>query len=248
MELIKIEKRKIGEGEINAVDARKLHAFLGSRRQFSNWITQRIKRYGFVEGVDFTSLNKTVKRASGGGSARKEYFLSIDTAKELSMVEKSKKGQEARRYFIECEKAVIKAALPESRDAVMARGLIAAQEVIGEQAKALEDAKPKIDFHDAIVDGHRTWDFKEAAKFISAKTECKIGRNKLLKLMREMKIIEKTTNEPYQRFIDAGYLICSPVLIGKSPFRKVHKQPRLTGKGLKWITPAVQKYALGGVK
>jgi len=134
-----------------------------------------------------------------------------------------------------------------SRDEVMARGLIAAQEVIVEQQKLIEEAQPKIDFHDALVDGHRTYDFKEAAKFFSAKTEKTIGRNNLLKLLREMKILEKNTNEPYQQFIDRGYLVCSPVLIGTTPWRKIHKQPRLTGKGMKWLMPSVQKHILGGI-
>lgn len=134
-----------------------------------------------------------------------------------------------------------------SRDEVMARGLIAAQEIIVEQQKLIEEAQPKIDFHDALVDGHRTYDFKEAAKFFSAKTEKTIGRNNLLKLLREMKILEKNTNEPYQQFIDRGYLVCSPCLIGSSPWRKIHKQPRLTGKGMKWLMPSVQKHILGGI-
>ncbi len=33
-----------------------------------------------------------------------EYHLTLDMAKELSMVERNKKGRQARRYFIECEK------------------------------------------------------------------------------------------------------------------------------------------------
>lgn len=31
-----------------AVDARLLHEFLGSKRDFSNWIKDRIKKYGFI--------------------------------------------------------------------------------------------------------------------------------------------------------------------------------------------------------
>jgi len=34
----------------------------------------------------------------------KEYLLSIDMAKELSMLERNEKGKQARIYFIECEK------------------------------------------------------------------------------------------------------------------------------------------------
>lgn len=33
-----------------------------------------------------------------------EYALSLDMAKELSMVERNEKGKRARQYFIDCEK------------------------------------------------------------------------------------------------------------------------------------------------
>ena len=39
-----------------------------------------------------------------------EYALSIDMAKELSMVERNEKGKQARRYFIACEKGLIQIA------------------------------------------------------------------------------------------------------------------------------------------
>ncbi|EMY5895650.1 antA/AntB antirepressor family protein, partial [Campylobacter coli] len=35
---------------------------------------------------------------------RKEYYVTLDMAKELCMVENNEKGRQARRYFIECEK------------------------------------------------------------------------------------------------------------------------------------------------
>lgn len=36
-----------------AVNARDLHSFLESKRDFSTWIKDRIKSYDFIEGVDF---------------------------------------------------------------------------------------------------------------------------------------------------------------------------------------------------
>ncbi|WP_233402603.1 antA/AntB antirepressor family protein [Marinomonas transparens] len=34
----------------------------------------------------------------------KEYFVTLDMAKELAMVERNEKGKQARRHFIDCEK------------------------------------------------------------------------------------------------------------------------------------------------
>jgi phage anti-repressor protein len=102
-ELVKITEQN---GK-RAVNARELHQFLESKQEFANWIKGRIEKYGFIEGQDFTSFDNFVKRETGS-SVRKEYALSVDMAKELSMVENNEKGKQARRYFIECEKATTK--------------------------------------------------------------------------------------------------------------------------------------------
>jgi len=95
MELIKIQEK---DGK-QLVSARELHTFLGVRTPFKDWI-QRMIEYGFVEGVDFSSfLSK-----STGGRPSKEYALTLDMAKEISMIQRTEKGKQARQYFISCEK------------------------------------------------------------------------------------------------------------------------------------------------
>ncbi|GIM50619.1 antA/AntB antirepressor family protein [Capnocytophaga stomatis] len=86
-----------------AVNARELHQFLGSKQYFADWIKNRINEYGFVENQDFEVIHNSMKNPSGGRPA-KEYALSLDMAKELSMVEKTEQGRKARQYFIEMEK------------------------------------------------------------------------------------------------------------------------------------------------
>lgn len=49
-EIVKIEER---DG-IQFVNARELHESLGVGRDFTNWIKERIEKYGFSEGSDFT--------------------------------------------------------------------------------------------------------------------------------------------------------------------------------------------------
>lgn len=93
---------------IQAVNARELHAFLKSRQQFTDWIKNRIADYDFLENQDFVcvSENYETQRADGqrGITTRKEYYITLDMAKELSMVERNEQGKMARRYFIECER------------------------------------------------------------------------------------------------------------------------------------------------
>lgn len=87
-----------------AVNARDLHSFLESKQDFSNWIKNRIEKYDLVENVDYVLLNNFIEQTGRGGHNKIEYALTVDAAKELSMVEGNEKGKQARRYFIECER------------------------------------------------------------------------------------------------------------------------------------------------
>ena len=91
-----------GEKQLG-VDARSLHAVLGSKRQFSNWIKSRIEQCGFEENFDYIKLNKKVELSKTGQMAI-EYVVSLDMAKHLGMLEKTPQGHEIRKYFIEQEK------------------------------------------------------------------------------------------------------------------------------------------------
>lgn len=101
MEMIKIENR---EGK-QVVSARELYLFLGVGRDFTTWIKAKIEKYDFIENVDFIIVSNAPQNggASHGGQNKLDYIISMDMAKELSMVENNVKGKEARRYFIECE-------------------------------------------------------------------------------------------------------------------------------------------------
>lgn len=95
--------RTIEYNGISSVSARDLHQFLGVKTHFKDWIKRRIEDYGFVENQDF-EVSLIFEQNSKGGRPTKEYILSMDMAKELSMIEKSDKGKQARLYFIACEK------------------------------------------------------------------------------------------------------------------------------------------------
>lgn len=85
------------------VNARELHTFLGSRQDFSTWIKSRIFDYDFVENQDYL-LHKFMEQLPSGAKHKTDYHLTLDMAKELSMVERSEKGRAVRRYFIAIEK------------------------------------------------------------------------------------------------------------------------------------------------
>lgn len=83
-------------------DARELHRHLEVGKRFASWIKERISEYGFVENQDYIAISQI--REIGHGRGRIDYHLTLDTAKELAMVERNEKGRQVRRYFIDCEK------------------------------------------------------------------------------------------------------------------------------------------------
>ena len=117
------------------MNARTLHEYLGVGREISAWISNRIKKYEFKEGLDFKISYETPIPKSGGaentlvdGSSaenqevdfaslslnerkalniRTEYYLTLNMCKELCTIENNELGRLARRYFILMEKIVI---------------------------------------------------------------------------------------------------------------------------------------------
>ena len=98
-ELIQI-KEKDG---LQAVSARELHRFLGTKERFSTWF-ERMIQYGLLENQDFTSVKTFTLVNNGAQRELDDYALTLDCAKHIAMVQRSEKGKQAREYFIECEK------------------------------------------------------------------------------------------------------------------------------------------------
>lgn len=125
-ELVAIKKAVIGTEQVNSVDARELHSFLEVQSKFADWIKNRIEKYEFVQGTDFiTILN------SQNSPPSKEYYITLDMAKELAMVENNEKGKEARKYFIQCEKKL--------KEVITLPSNITNRQVIALDVKALQD-------------------------------------------------------------------------------------------------------------
>lgn len=116
-QLIPVVPATIGQQSVQTVDGRTLHTFLEVRTRFNDWIVSRIEEYGFEEGKDFRSFFSETSKGGftensvkpQGGRPSKEYTLSIGMGKELAMVERTEKGRQARRYFIECERIALEA-------------------------------------------------------------------------------------------------------------------------------------------
>ena len=94
-ELIKINSN-------NTVSGRELHKFLEIGTRFDKWFI-RMCEYGFNENDDFIRVAQKCPTL-GGTQTIIDYAITLDMAKEISMLQRSEKGKQARTYFINCEK------------------------------------------------------------------------------------------------------------------------------------------------
>lgn len=189
-ELLKIETH---EGK-ETVNARDLYNFLESRQDFSTWIKNRVEKYGFVENTDYVRLHKKME---ANNATLIDYFLSLDMAKELSMVENNEKGRQARLYFIEVEKRAREFA---EGPGLLARAVLTAQKVIDDQTRLISEMKPKADYYDAVAGSKSAIPMGIVAKEIDFEG---IGRNALFAFLRDEGVLMQD-NVPYQDQIDAG--------------------------------------------
>lgn len=75
--------------------------------QFTKWVNRKFEPYGFKENVDFTPSSQISLNGSASGVKETiEYYLTIDMAKQLAMIDKKETGFLARKYFILMEDIV----------------------------------------------------------------------------------------------------------------------------------------------
>jgi len=247
MELIQINKGvQVGQEVIQTVNARELHGFLQSGKDFSTWIRDRITKYGFQDGIDYTTVQNLSTPESGSTMARpqrtKDYHISLDMAKELAMVERNDQGKQARLYFIECEKKLQEvaapSALPSYPDAL--RQLAATIErneqqavQIQQQTMLIETQKPAVDFVEKYVETDGALNFRTVAKLIGAKEAD--FRNFLYD--NKIRFLEGRRWTHYKKYGEglgnAGYF---KLKTGLTSTGEAYSYSYFTPKGVEWIT------------
>lgn len=97
-----IPTHKDDKGNI-LVNGRDLHKFLKIETPYMKWFKRMIE-YGFAQDVDFATVGQKSPIANGGYQEVTNHAMTIDMAKEISMIQRNEKGKQARQYFIEVEK------------------------------------------------------------------------------------------------------------------------------------------------
>lgn len=219
--LIKIEQATIGGESQQGVNARDLHAFLSVKSRFNDWISNRIRDFGFVENQDYLTLTK--KLVNGG--IAKEYLLTLNMAKELSMVERNEKGKQARLYFIQCEKIAknpVEALLAKSKGELlaMAAEIQKRNELLEKEAK--ENA-PKVAFAEDVVASDNEASITATAKVLG------IAPRKFSDWLRVNEYLYMHANQATQKSISQGLMV---VRFAHCNGGMEKPYPHITGKGL----------------
>ncbi|MFW2487572.1 antA/AntB antirepressor family protein [Clostridium chromiireducens] len=145
-ELINIITNEQGK---KLVSARELYFGLGlNESHWSKWYKKNIvENEFFFEKKDWMGFS-TKGENSQGGRPTQDFAISLDFAKHIAMMAKTKKSHEYRNYFIACEdklKEIVKPALPSYTEALrqLADRIDENEKLKGEKKKLEEEGKQK---------------------------------------------------------------------------------------------------------
>lgn len=223
-----------------AVMGRDLHAFLEIRAHYKDWFPRMVE-YGFTAGQDYVLKNERVLGANNREYEQSNHIVSLDMAKEISMIQRSEKGKQARQYFIECERRA-KEPAQLSPEELMARAIKVADNTIKELEAKTRELEPAAKSWTYLAAPGGDYSVAGAAKTLSRDPNISIGRNKLFDFMREQRWIFRTAGkrahwEAYQdKGINTGRLVhklSSPFMNEKTgEWEQPAPTIRITPKGL----------------
>ena len=180
---------------VQAVMGRDLHAFLEVRDNYTDWM-KRMIAYGFSAGQDFSEISDKPK---GAGRPRIDHIVSLDMAKEISMIQRTDKGKQARQYFIECER---RAKQPISGAELTRLELIQIAMNAEEERLALEsknkELEPKAEAYDNFIDATGKYNIGNVAKMFGK------GQNWLFRELRNKGVLiakGAMRNTPYAHYM-----------------------------------------------
>lgn len=224
-----------------AVSGRELHAFLGLGRDYTTWFKSMVE-YGFAEGEDFSP----VRVESSGGRPGADHAMTLDMAKELAMIQRTPRGQEARRYFIEVEKQARTIAVPRTYAEALEAAAAQARRAEALEAKVAADA-PKVLFADVIGASDQGILVRELAKLLQ-QNGIEVGEKRLYERLRQDGYLIRARgtdwNMPTQRSMQMGLFLVKETPITHSDGRvTISKTSKVTGKGQTYFINRYQETA-----
>ena len=224
-ELIKVTETENG----SVVNAKELYLFLGyDISHWAKWCNRNIIENDFaIIDKDYVELAQSART--------KEFAFSIDFAKKISMMAKTIKGEEARDYFLECEKISklknVTAIVPSYQIENLAERARAWAVEYEEKLLILESnakLQYRSDFVDVCFDADGVFTFGDVAKIL----KLGYGSITLYEKMRECGLIMQGTTVPYQKYVSNGWFKVIQELKENGRFKKIIKVTFATQKGI----------------
>lgn len=218
-----------GKGK-NVVSARELYKFLElDKTQISRWLKKNILNNPyFEENVDWVGFDTNVE-----GNIVKDYAITIDMSKKISMTTKSTKGNQIRDYFLECEKRLQVLSIPSYQ---IENPIDRAKKWIEEQEEKLlliEENKKlqfRSDFVDVCFETDGLFSMEETCKIL----KLPYGRNTMMQKLRDLGIL-LNSNTPKQSFIKNGNFKVVETMVENKSFKKLVSTTYATQKGIALI-------------
>lgn len=229
-EMFNIQEKENGE---IAISGRELHQALEVGTRYDKWFDRMIE-YGFENGVDYVSQ---VEKVHGQKRTRTyeqvNHILTLDTAKEIAMIQRSEPGKRARQYFIQVEKAW------NSPEMIMQRALKIANSTINQLETQIEKDKSKVIFADAVATTKTSILVGELAKIIK-QNGVNIGQRRLFEWLRQNGFLIKRQgvdyNMPTQYSMERELFEIKETSITHSDgHTSISKTPKVTGKGQQYF-------------
>ncbi|MBF2604210.1 phage antirepressor KilAC domain-containing protein [Listeria seeligeri] len=153
-ELVKTHQNDSGD---LIVSARELHEFLGVKTKYKDWFPRMVE-YGFVENTDFIAMAQKRATAQGNETTYFDHHIKLPMAKEISMIQRTEKGKQARRYFLAVEAAW------NSPEMIMSRALEIANQQQQQMIAQLVELEPKAQYYDLVLQSPTLIKVTEIAK------------------------------------------------------------------------------------
>ncbi|HGJ0101803.1 TPA: phage antirepressor KilAC domain-containing protein [Staphylococcus aureus] len=228
-EMFNIQEKENGE---IAISGRELHQALEVKTAYKDWFPRMLK-YGFEENTDYTAIAQKRATAQDNMTHYIDHALTLDTAKEIAMIQRSEPGKRARQYFIQVEKAW------NSPEMIMQRALKIANNTINQLETKIERDKPKIVFADAVATTKTSILVGELAKIIK-QNGVNIGQRRLFEWLRQNGFLIKRKgvdyNMPTQYSMERELFEIKETSITHSDgHTSISKTPKVTGKGQQYF-------------
>lgn len=182
------------------VSGRQLHEALEVKTEYKKWFS-RMTEYGFNENEDFLKVTQKCLTSSTGQNTT-DHIIKLDMAKEIAMIQRTDKGKEVRKYFIQVEKDF------NSPEKIMARALLMADKKItvltteNETLKLeLEEAQKQARYLDLIIES------KASLRVTQIAADYGMSATKFNHLLHEFGVQHKVNGQwiLYKKYMGKGY-------------------------------------------